>query len=310
MENETVFSGNPQELTPPAKPQKRKYKRTRLRSQDKLPIQITFYIYIGVMVIFSMIPLYITLLNSLKTNSQVATSIFSFPTFTEIFGNIGTNFAAAWSIIIRYMLNSVLVSFVAAFLNVFVASVLAYLFARKHFVAKEFIFTLYIMILLIPSILGMSTLYPMMAETFGMKNNYLAVWLPVLAGGQAGALFLFRTFFGSHPAAVYESAMLDGANDVQIYLYFTVPFALPIILLNFVSTFSGQYNDYLWTSLILEGDMLTLTPVLFARSAEFNSTQQAVGYAAYLIASIPLIFVTALSLEKFQSGDFAAGLKL
>ena len=56
--------------------------------------------------------------------------------------------------------------------------------------------------------------------------------------------------------------------------------------------------------------MLTLTPVLFARSAEFNSTQQAVGYAAYLIASIPLIFVTALSLEKFQSGDFAAGLKL
>ena len=51
-------------------------------------------------------------------------------------------------------------------------------------------------------------------------------------------------------------------------------------------------------------------PVLNAMAGEFNSTKQGVGYAAYLIAAVPLIITSAFSLSKLQSGDFAAGLKL
>ena len=220
-------------------------KHPRLRAQDNRALQTFCYIYIGFMVLFSLIPLYITIINSLKSNSAVATNIYTFPQFAQLGKNMASNFSRAWNIVYRHMFNSILVSFVAAVVNAFVASVLAYIFVRKRFYFKEFIFKIYIIILLVPSILGMSTLYPMMADTFNLKNSYFALWLPVVAGGQAGALFLFRTFFASQPSAIYESAMLDGANDAQVYFYFTLPLALPIILLSFVGTFGGQYNDCL-----------------------------------------------------------------
>ncbi len=284
-------------------------KHPRLRSQDHPVLQCVAYLWVAAALAFSLMPLFVTIINSLKSNAAVAANIFTLPT-KAIFSDTHNNFGNAWSVVWRPMLNSVWVSLVAAFFNMLIASVLAYIFTRKNFYGKEFFFRFYIIILLVPSILGMSTLYPMMAETFHLKNSYLAIWLPVLAGGQAGALFLFRTFFAQQPSSVYESAMLDGANDVQIYFHLTLPFSLPIMLLNFISTFGGQYNDFLWSSLILEGNKLTLMPVLNAMAGEFNSTKQGVGYAAYLIAAVPLIITSAFSLSKLQSGDFAAGLKL
>lgn len=284
-------------------------KHPRLRSQDHPVLQVVAYVWVTLALVFSLVPLFVTIINAFKSNAAVATNIFTLPT-KHIFSDAKNNFGSAWTVVWRPMLNSVWVSLVAAFFNMFIASVMAYIYTRKKFYGREFFFRFYIIILLIPSILGMSTLYPMMAETFRLKNSYFAVWLPVLAGGQAGALFLFRTFFAQQPSAVYESAMLDGANDVQIYIHLTLPFSLPIMLLNFISTFGGQYNDFLWSSLILEGEKLTLMPVLNAMAGEFNSTKQGVGYAAYLIASVPLIITSAFSLSKLQSGDFAAGLKL
>lgn len=284
-------------------------KHPRLRSQDHPLLQAVGYVWVAVSLAFSLLPLFVTIMNAFKSNSAVAANIFTFPT-AQILTDAKNNFGNAWTSVWRPMLNSVLVSFVAAFFNMFIASIMAYIYTRKNFYGKEFFFKFYIIILLVPSILGMSILYPMMAETFHLKNSYFAIWIPVLAGGQAGALFLFRTFFGQQPSSVYESAQLDGANDIQIYIHLTLPFSLPIMLLNFVGTFGGQYNDFLWPSLILEGDKLTLMPVLNALADEFNATKQGVGYAAYLIASIPLIITSAFSLSKLQSGDFAAGLKL
>lgn len=284
-------------------------KHPRLRSQDHPVLQAVAYVWVTIALVFSLVPLFVTIINAFKSNSAVATNIFTLPT-KYIFADAKHNFGSAWSVVWRPMLNSVWVSLVASFFNMLIASVMAYIYTRKNFYGREFFFKFYIIILLVPSILGMSTLYPMMAETFHLKNSYFAIWLPVLAGGQAGALFLFRTFFAQQPSSVYESAMLDGANDIQIYFHLTLPFSLPIMLLNFIGTFGGQYNDFLWPSLILEGDKLTLMPVLNAMAGEFNSTKQGVGYAAYLIAAVPLIITSAFSLSKLQSGDFAAGLKL
>ncbi len=284
-------------------------RRARLKSQDNAVLQTVGYLWVAFSVLFSLLPLLLTILNSLKSNDAVRAGIFTLPT-ASIFVDLAYNYSNAFTIVIMPMLNSILVSFVGAFFNIVFASVLGYIFSRKRFYGKEFLFKLYVIILLVPSILGMSTLYPMMADTFHLKNSYFAIWLPVIAGGQAGALFLLRPFFEQQPSSIYESAMIDGAGDVQAYLYLTVPLALPIMLLNFVGTFGAQYNDYLWPSLILEGQKLTLMPVLYARASEFESSKQAIGYAAYLLASIPLIITTASSLNQFQSGDFAAGMKL
>ena len=118
---------------------------------------------------------------------------------------------------------------------------------------------LFIAVLLIPSIIGYPILVPLMRDTFGLGDKYAGLLIPYIGGNQVGAMFLFRTFFSSQPKSIYESARLDGASELKIFIKITVPLALPILLYFFISAFSGIYNEYLYSSLILDSK-LTLMP--------------------------------------------------
>ena len=283
-------------------------KHAKIKQTDRTGVQIFVVIWVTVSIIFSFIPLYVTVLNSLKPHSAIAANIFSFAVSGAA---IAENFSVAFDNVLRPMLNSILVAFVGAFLNMLLGAVMAYIFSRKQFFGREFLFKIYIIILLVPSIMGMPVLLDFITKA-GLMNSYFAIWLPVIGGGQAGALFLFRTFFVQQPASVFESAKIDGANDVQIFISLVLPLALPILLLNFVGTFSAQYNDYLWPGLVISSaEMKTLMPVIQSKVDLLEASQlRGAQYAMYVICSVPLIITTSLSLKHFQSGDFASGMKL
>jgi ABC-type glycerol-3-phosphate transport system permease component len=209
-----------------------------------------------------------------------------------------------------YFVRSVLLAFVGAFLTCVIGTILGYIFTYKEFHFKEVLFMLYLAVMMLPSIMGMPTLIPFVSRTLGLKDSYVGYLLPILSGGQVTSLFLFRTFFGAQPKSVYESARIEGANDVQIYANLTIPLALPIILYCFVGSVSSQYNDYLWPTLIFERN-ITLMPMM-KRLEEFFAKGRMNGaiYAMYMISGIPLIITSAISMKFFASGDFAAGMKL
>ena len=100
----------------------------------------------------------------------------------------------------------------------------------------------------------------------------------------------------------------------DVFSYFSLiimiaTYALPIILYHFVGCFSGIYNEYLWASLILDGDKQTLTNTMYAAVATQDVTYGST-YAMYVLSSFPLIITVIISMKYFKSGEFAAGLKL
>ena len=258
--------------------------------------------------LFSLLPLLITFLNSLKTNTEIITSIFALPS-AEIFKAISENFSTAWQKTYTYLFKSILVSLIGAALDCFLGAVLAYIFTYKEIKFKEFFFTLFISVMLLPSIMGMPILVPLIRDTLGLNDTYVGYLLPMLAGGQVTALFLFRTFFGQQPKALFENAQVEGANDFMIFFRITLPLAFPIIMYHFVGTFSSLYNDYLWASLILDKNM-TLMPHIKALAENILSNQQGALYGTYIISAIPLAITSIISMKFFASGDFAGGMKL
>lgn len=162
--------------------------------------------------------------------------------------------------------------------------------------------------MLLPSIMGMPILVPFMQQVLKWENSIYGYLMPMLAGGQVGALFLFKTFFGQQPSSIYESAKVEGSNDIHMFFKITIPLALPIILYHFIGSFASIYNDYLWASLIMQPGTM-LMPTLNSASEAFKSEQGAM-YMLYVISSFPLIITTAISMRYFSSGDFASGMKL
>ena len=289
-----------------------------LKSQDKLSIQIFIIVWITISVLLTLYPVFITIVNSLKSDYSIRASIFTMP---DLFGGgfgsmVAENYKIAWNgteTIVGmkvYFLRSVLLAFIGAFFTCVIGTILGYIFTYKEFHFKEVLFMIYLAVMMLPSIMGMPTLIPFVSKTLGLKDTYLGYLLPILSGGQVTSLFLFRTFFGAQPKSVYESAKIEGANDVQIYAELTVPLALPIILYCFVGSVSSQYNDYLWPTLIFERN-ITLMPMM-TRLEEFFAKGRMNGaiYAMYMISGIPLIITSAISMKFFASGDFAAGMKL
>lgn len=287
-------------------------KRSRLliRQSDRLSVQIVSYIVITFCMIFAVIPLTITIINSMKDNYSIIENIFALPEIKTIFKNAAHNYSGAFQEIILPMGRSIIIALIGSLGNVTLGVILAYIFSRKDFPGKEFIFTLYIAIMLVPSIMGMPVLVNFMSNVLHLKDTFWGYWLPVWGGGQASTLFLFRTFFQQQPLSIYESAEVEGGRDYQIIWYITVPLAKSILMLQFVNGFSAQYNDYLWPSLIFNNNK-PLMVVMKSLGQQFQTqSQNGSMYAMYIIAAIPLLINTCLNLKDFKSGDFAAGLKL
>lgn len=287
-----------------------KKKKLLSRQSDRLSVQILSYTVISVCLIFAMIPLTITVINSMKGNYAIIENIFALPKIKSMFSDIASNYSAAVGEILVPMGRSIFIAVVGSLGTVTIGTVLAYIFSRKDFPGKEVIFMLYIAIMLVPSIMGMPVLVNFMSNVLQLKDSYFGYWLPTWAGAQASALFLFRTFFQQQPLSIYESAEVEGGKDYQILWHISVPLAKPIIMLQFVNGFSSMYNDYLWPSLIFN-DKKPLMVIMKSLDLQFrNGGNNGAMYAMYIIAGIPLLINTCLNLKEFKSGDFAAGLKL
>lgn len=271
--------------------------------------QVFIAIYLTICTLFSLLSLFITILNACKTNANIVSNGIFGLLEGNVFQIIGDNFQMAWSKIGKSFWNSILFSFLGALLDCLVGAILGYVFTFKEFPFKKFLFTLYISVMLLPSIMGMPILVPFMQQTLGWNNTIYGYLAPMLAGGQVGALFLFKTFFGQQPLSIYESARVEGSNDVHMFLKITLPLALPIILYHFIGCFASIYNDYLWASLIMEPGTLMM-PTLQSASQNFQESQMGAMYMLYVISSFPLIITTAISMKFFSSGDFASGMKL
>ena len=259
--------------------------------------------------IFSFLPLFLTLVNSFKLKGAVQENAFSLPKWTEIGAAAKGNFSTAWAAIGDHYFSTIIVALLGAVGQTIISAVLAYILTFKNFYFKDAVFMLFIAVLLVPSIIGYPILLPLIRDKFGLANSQFGYLLPIVGGGQVTGMFLFKTFFSQQPKSLYESAKLDGANDAIILAKITVPLALPIILYHFVGCFSGIYNEYLWASLLLSGDKQTLANTMESAVAN-TDVEYGSMYAMYLLSSFPLILTVIISMKYFKSGEFAAGLKL
>lgn len=285
-------------------------KNTVKKSYYRLDFQIVISIIVLLATAFSFLSLFITLLNSTKSNFEIITNIFAFPDSATVWSSISQNFSHAWEAIKTSFISSVCLSLVGAFVNCLLGAILAYIFAYKDFYGKEFLFMMFLAVMLLPSIMGMPILVPFVKNRLHLGGTYIGYLLPVFAGGQVGALFLFRTFFGQQPRSIYESAQIEGANDFQIFFNITIPLSRAILLFHFVGVFGSYYNDYLWPSLIL-GDKMTLMPIMLSQQETFSQLKEKGSmYAMYVISCIPLVITSSISMKYFKGGEFAAGMKL
>jgi ABC-type glycerol-3-phosphate transport system permease component len=129
----------------------------------------------------------------------------------------------------------------------------------------------------------------LMLRELGLLNSYAALILPALANGYS--IFLLKGFFDSLPRELYESAQIDGASEIRLFLQITMSLSKPILAVIALQTFQMAYSNFMMALLLCQDQrMWTLMPWLY--QLQLNSNPGII-FSSLLIAAIPtfLIFI-------------------
>ena len=282
-----------------------KKKIVRLRRQDQLYVQIPAFVIIVIAIALALLPTIITCINSFKTQSEINLSIMSLPKELE-----WENYVEAFKSVKANILSSLIVAIVGALGQVLIAAVVAYVFSYCNFSGKNAIFYLYISVMFIPSALNLPTLYALTYK-LNLIDSLWGIWLPGWAAGQVGSMFLLRVFFQNQPRTIIEAAQIDGAGDFDLALRIVMPMTIPIFIYLFLGAVGSRYDDYLWPSLILrEENLKMIATVMMEKSATLSESNMGAAYAMYIVAGIPMIIVSGISLRFFTGVEFSSALKM
>lgn len=262
-------------------------------------------IFIGVLALF---PIYFMAITGLRNGIQLQTNPFAL-TFAQPFG---TFYAQAWTYLSGDFLRTGLI-IVASVAGIIVFGMFsAYAFARMEFFAKGFLFYAVFGLLLIPNFL---TLIPLFIEIRGMGllGNPLALILPYIAGGQAFAIFVFRSSIRRLPEELFEAARVDGASHLRMLARIVAPLSRPIMIAVGLLNISALWGDYVFPSLVLSATKPTLAMAIgnFTPPPSVPDTNLVnLEFAAYAIVSIPMIILFLIFLRYFISGMASGAVKM
>jgi len=186
-----------------------------------------------------------------------------------------------------------------------------YALAMLQFRGRGTVFSLMMLLLVVPFQLLMIPLYVLIARTYGLGDTYLGMILPFVINSTA--VFIFRQYFMQLPKELFDAARIDGAGEFRTLWSIALPLVRPALLTAMLVTFIGPWNEFLWPFLITKQQSKQPLAVSLANyiSTVAGSTTNPFGaiLAGAVVLAVPVIVLFVLAQKHFVSTDLGSGVK-
>ncbi len=186
-------------------------------------------------------------------------------------------------------------------------TLVAYGFARLEAPGRDLIFGILLATLMLP---GAVLLIPrfILFSQLGWVNTFNPLIIPAWFG-EAYAIFLMRQFFRTIPKELEESAIVDGANRLQVIFHLIVPLSIPVLTVIGILSFKDIWNDFMGPLLYLnEVSKYTVAVGLAYLNGQFD-TQMNLLMAASVTLMMPTLILFFVAQRAFVEGITMTGLK-
>lgn len=223
--------------------------------------------------------------------------------------------------ILRGFVNSLIYSFGYAFFSTVVTMLCAYPLSKPEFVGRKFLTYLFLITMFFGG--GLIPTY-LVVKNLGMLDTPWAIIVP--GAINVWNIILAKTYYQGLPNEIEEAALIDGANQIQIFLKIILPLAKPIMFVLFLYSFVGQWNGYFDAMIYIKNTdlqplQLVLRNILIqnqidtnmvgsqAAMAEMEKVAQLIKYATIIISSLPLVVMYPFFQKYFDKGVMVGSLK-
>lgn len=226
----------------------------------------------------------------------------------EVFLNFFQNYVDAWKAAPfgRYYVNTVFVATVTTILEVIIAAMAAFAFAKLEFFGRDFLFTLYLATMMVPGEVLLVPNYITLTK-FGWIDTYYALIVPWVV--QVFAIFLMRQHFKTLPDELFDAAKIDGASKWRFLWTVVLPLSKPVVITSALLKFVGSWNAFLWVLIVTKSpEMRTLPVGLQTFSSEVGTLYNQL-MAASTFSMLPVILLFLFTQRYFIQGIARTGLK-
>ena len=216
-------------------------------------VRLIIWLFLAFVAIITIFPVCYVIFGSFKDNKELLVGGSSILPQKWVFDN----YVQAWkqANFATYTMNSVFLSLAVMLISLINASMAGYVFARKNFKGKEFLYMLFVAFMFIN--VGSVSLRPLfeLAVKLKMNKSLLAVAIISAGGGQATFIFLCRGFVNSVPKELDEAAKMDGCGFFRIYYQIILPMLKPALATIGLFLAIGYWNEWYQSSLFLSEKM-------------------------------------------------------
>ncbi|MGG3888280.1 sugar ABC transporter permease [Metabacillus fastidiosus] len=205
--------------------------------------------------------------------------------------------------------NSLKVSFLTMALTVIMVSLTAYTFSRYRFIGRKNGLLAFLILQMVPNFAALIAIF-VLALLTGLLDTHLGLIL-VYVGGQIPInTWLMKGYLDTIPKELDESAKIDGAGHLRIFLQIIMPLAKPIIAVVALFSFIAPFADFIIANILLRSEKnFTLAVGLYNMVAKQFGAEFTKFAAGSVLIAIP-IAILFLSFQKyFVSGLTAGGTK-
>ena len=241
------------------------------------------------------------LVNSFKTNMDFFQDIWNIPADPLL-----DNYESIWKQmdLPSYFKNSIIVTVAGT-----VVSVLSYVIAKYKFPGSKLLYSMAVVVMLIPSIGTIAALYRSMIDT-GLFDTHLGLIL-LYSGGFGFNFILLHGFFKSVSWSYAEAGFIDGASDAQVFFKIMLPQARPgiiaVAIIQSINIWNHYFNPYMFMQ---DPKKQTLAVGIYSLVQQQSyAADWPKLFAAMIIATVPVLIVYALFSNKIIENTVAGGLK-
>ncbi len=274
--------------------------------QQKLKSTIITCILVLFVIIMVGFPLLWMIISSFKPGTElfnvppkVFPTVFSLEWYKQAFSNEN---------VIHYFLNSLKIAGIVMVVDMGIGTLTAYSVTRFSYKGSRLLRMSILAAYCIPPIMLMIPLYKIMAALHltgshvGVIIGHLTITLPF-------SVWLLISFFRKLPREIDEAAMIDGANEWQVFVQIDFPLCISGILSTGIMAFIMSWNEFLLSSVLINKETMKTLTVGISNYISSTHIDWGIIMALGTITTIPVVILFAAVQKYFVEGMTAGAVK-
>ncbi|MCX7695438.1 MAG: carbohydrate ABC transporter permease [Caloramator sp.] len=268
------------------------------------------YAFLTLLALVCLIPFAMMIVNSTRSNTEIVRGFTLIPgkSLIENYKNMMYHMDVTDGIFKGIWLgykNSFIIAVSVTILSGYFSALTAYGFYAFDFKGKKVLFTLILIMMMIPSQLGLLGFYEL-NKALKTLDSYIPLIVPSIA--TPFTVFFMRQYLIStmHPALL-EAARIDGANEVTIFHKIVLPIMLPAIATMSIFAFIGAWNNYLVPLTIISSPHKYPLPVLMGYLKGGKVSENLGSMYLAISMSVAPIIIAFMFLSKYIISSISAG---